>query len=177
MCSPNFQAELNQNPSFPSSNVTAVIQVPPLGSSFGTPSLSSSLGPPLLTPQIHVPSVTSSLQVPSLPSLGPVNHLASMAQPRISIGAISLASNAAPMASMPSAQTGLGSSLGAGLSVKIDTKLGTQSVTDGPLSTQNMNAEVAVKLNMKGLDSSEDEDLSAGASGGCTGEPQQYSRV
>ena len=39
-----------------------------------------------------------------------------------------------------------------------------------------MNAEVAVAINLKGLDSSEDEDLIAGASAG-TGEPQQYQRV
>ena len=63
--------------------------------------------------------------------------------------------------------TGIGSSLGAGLSVKVNTNT-TSSEAVGTLAINLVEKEL--ELNMNDLETSEDEDLSAGPSGGCTGE-------
>ena len=61
-------------------------------------------------------------------------------------------------------------SLGAGLSVKVDTN--SLVILDSAESStlQNTLQEKDNELNLRDLDSS-DEDMSAGPSGGCTGEP------
>ena len=62
---------------------------------------------------------------------------------------------------------GHGSSFGAGLSVKIETNVGS-----GGASLTGGMVEKDIELNLRDLGSSEDdENMSAGPSGGCTGEP------
>ena len=67
----------------------------------------------------------------------------------------------------------LGSSLTTPFSVKVNTEVPNSSEAS-TLTTTNL-IEKDCGLNLKDLDSS-DEDLSAGPSGGCTGEPQQHKK-